>query len=186
MFRAENWALAFTNAAKTSLAAEEALQYLKVFCSIALSLPGDLSGKNDADRFGKCIHTAGIKYFTNNAKEHSSENFILAERFIQLILQKGCFNHYKKIIRSIETKIDREKGIEEVIVEVPVEIDREFIKNLEEKAKIITGANEIKLTQRLMPELIGGLRLRWRSMLYDGSIRRALEMMTLKLKSQNI
>ena len=59
MFRPENWATAFVHAAKTPLAAEEALEYLKIFCFAALSLPGDLSGRNDADRLGRSIRAAG-------------------------------------------------------------------------------------------------------------------------------
>ena len=186
MFRAENWARAFVNAAKNPLAAEEALQYLKVFCNGALSLPGDLSGTNDSDRLGKLIAAAKNRFFEKNENDSAMRNFTVAERFIQLMVRRYCFHQYKKIIRSTEKIIYKQKGIEEVIVEAPVDLDKEFLETLGEKTKKMIGAKEIKLTQHLLPELIGGLRLRWGSTLYDGSIRRALQMMALELKSRRI
>ena len=180
MFRPENWAYAFVNAAKTPVRAEEGLHCLKSFCHAALSLPGDLSGRNDADRLGRSIQ-AVKKRLPLPVEEDS---FCLAERFIQLMLRKNCFHHYKKIVNCIEKIIEKQKGIEEVIVEAAVDLDKEFLREIEQKAKNLVGAREIKLTQRLIPELIGGIRLRWGSLLFDGSVRRSLEKMKLNLKSQ--
>ena len=183
MFRPENWATAFVNAAGNPDAAEEALQYLKVFCNAALSLPGDLSGTNDADRLGKAIHAARGRLPGGNAAQNS---FCLAERFVQLMLRRDCFHHHKKIIRNIEKMTDKQKGIEEIIVEAAVNLEKDFLDTIKETARGLTGAKEIKLSFRLIPELIGGLRLRRGSILYDGSIKRSLEKMALGLKTQGI
>jgi ATP synthase F1 delta subunit len=182
MFRSENWAIAFVHASKTTLNAEEALQYLKLFCNTALALPGDLFGKNDSDRLEKIIISAKKKYFEKNADNSALHNYTIAERFFQLMVRRYCFQHYKKIIRSTEKIINRQKGIEEVVVESTVDLDMEFMDIMAEKTKKLIGAKEIKLKQRLIPELIGGLRLRHGSMLYDGSIKRALEIMGSELK----
>ena len=191
MFRAETWSAAFVNSAGTPLAAEEALQYLKVFCYAALMLPGDLSGRNDADRLGRSISTA-VKIFSGQNKNNTGQpdgipadqSFCLAERFVQLMLRKNCFHHYKKILRSIENIVDKQKGIEKVVVETAVDLDKEFLEILEDKTKKLIGAKKVALTQRIIPELIGGIRLRWGSLLFDGSVKRALEKMTLELKAQ--
>ena len=187
MFKPENWAIAFVNAAKNTEAAEEALQYLKVFCSAALALPGDLSGRNDADRLGQSIDAAGGKFFTAGTEDTASQgargSFLLAKHYVQIMLRCCYFQHYKKIIRSIEKILNKQKGIEVITVESAVKYDVDFLEKLAKESLKITAAKEIKIVQRLRPELIGGLRLRWGSMLFDGSIKRSLEKMALHLES---
>jgi len=173
-FRPEPWAETFIKAAGTPSVAEEALEELKVFCRAALALPGDLSGKNDADRLGRSI-TAALARF--DGIDAGSVSAVLAVRFVQQILRKGCFHQYKKIIRRIQKDINKKKGIEEMVMETAAEPAGEFLTGLTEKAKTITGAREVQLTVRLIPELIGGFRLRWGSLLFDGSVKRRLQKM---------
>ena len=191
MFKADNWAKAFVNTTKTPLDAEEALNFLKTFCYAALSLPGDLSGKNDADRLGRSIEAAWLRFSeqnNDNAQETvetpTKQNFRLAERFVMLMLRKDCFHHYTKILRSIEKIINKQKGIEEVTVEAAIKLDNELLRDIEAKAKSLLGAREINLTQHLVPDLIGGIRIRWGSKRYDGSIKRGLEAIAGNIKSQ--
>ena len=191
MFRAENWAAAFVNSAKTTLAAEEALQYLKIFCIAALSIPGELSGRNDAKRFGLLITGTKCRFSGQNKEDEeqfnktdAGQSFFLAERFIQLMMIKKCFHNYKKILRCIEKIINKQMGVEEIIIEAAVELDKELLQNIGEKAKKMIGAREIRLIQHQIPELIGGIRIRWGSLLFDGSIKRFLENMAGDLNSQ--
>ena len=178
MFKPEPWAKAFVNASET--AAEESLEYLRIFCRAALTLPGYLSGRNDADRLGKAIKAALVR--TNSTEPHSA---ILSERFMQLMIRKNCFNHYKQIICEIEKIIYKQNGIEEVIVETAVEPDDSFLEAVRAQAKQLIKAKEIKLTRRLIPELIGGLRLRWGSKLYDSSVKYRLQKMAADLGTLN-
>ncbi|MCL1928979.1 MAG: F0F1 ATP synthase subunit delta [Treponema sp.] len=191
MFRPEPWAEAFVKAAGTPLGAKDALEYLKVFCRAALALPGDLSGKNDADRLGKIIKAALAR--TGFAAESCAENqggsagevlkdtIELAERFVQLMLRKKCFHRYKGIIREIEKIIHKKMGIEEVFVEAAVDLGEDLVTVLKEKAKQLSGAKDIIFSIRLIPDLIGGFRIRWGSMLFDGSIKGQLQKMTADL-----
>jgi hypothetical protein len=169
-FRPEPWAEAFISAAGSVSAAEEALGNLRVFCRAALTVPGDLSGRSDADRLGRCI-TAALP------AAHGMNPPLFASRFIQLMLRKRRFNQYKEILRAIEKEIDKQKGIEEVIIETAEEPQKEILEAAKEKALRLTGAKDIKLTSRVIPDLIGGIRLRWGSMVFDGSIKWRLEKM---------
>jgi len=91
------------------------------------------------------------------------------------MIRKGCFKHYKEIIRGIEKIINKQKGIEEVIVEAAAEPEEKLLAAIKENARHITAAKEVKLTLRLIPDLIGGLRLRWGSRVFDGSVQYRLK-----------
>ena len=191
MFRPEPWAEAFVKTAGTPLSAKDALDYLKVFCRAALALPGDLSGKNDADRLGRSIRAAlarteliaeGCGENQGSATgEANNDTIVLAERFVLLMLKKKCFHHYKRIIREIEKTIHKQMGIEEVFVEAAVDLGEELMATLKEKAKQLSGAKDVVFSIRLIPDLIGGFRIRWGSMLFDGSIKGQLRKMTVDL-----
>jgi len=185
VFRLEPWAEAFVNAAGTSSAAETALDYLKVFCCAALTLSGDLSGKNDADRLEKSIRAAIVR--TSSSAESDAETdvcnnpIVLAERFVQLMFRKKCFHYYKEIIREIEKNIYKQKGIEEIFVEAAEDLGEELLSALKEKAKHLSGAKDVIFSFKLVPDLIGGFRMRWGSKLFDGSIKGQLQKMTVDL-----
>jgi len=181
VFRPEPWAEAFIKAAGSSSAAEESLEYLRVFCRAALALPGDLSGKNDADRLGRYIKAALTK--SDSSTGYPAE---LAGRVVQIMVRKNCFHQYKKIIREIEKNINKQKGIEEVIVEAAEEPGEELVVKLREKIKYLTGARGIKLTLRLIPGIIGGLRIRWGSILLDGSVKRRMQKMAGDIEALNV
>ena len=178
MFKPEPWAAAFVNSAGTPYAAEQALEYVKIFCSAALSLPGYFSGKNDADRLGRAINRA-------LASGSAMEPSMLAGNFVQLMLRKGCFTQYKNIIRCIEKIILKQKGIEEVFIETAADPEEQLLMMVQEKAKKLTGAKEVILSVNIVPGLIGGLRLRWGSMVFDGSIRHQLQKMAANLGAMN-
>jgi len=196
-FRPEPWAEAFINAAGSVSAAEEALGYLRVYCRTTLMLPGVLSGRNDAARLGQCIKSAlavvsgreaahGTAGKTpgsngsagNSPAGNSPDAADYASRFVQLILRKDCLHNSRQILREIEKAINKKKKIEEVIVETAEEAGEGTLAAVREKALHLTGAKEIKLITRVIPDLIGGLRLRWGGIVFDGSIKRRLEKMT--------
>jgi len=182
MFRSQPWAEAFIRAAgfagngggangEAVAVAEDALEYLRVFCRAALLLPGDLSGRNDAYRIDRSIQAALAREPVAEQAATEQKAVTLAERFVQLMIRKGCFKHYKRIIREIEKIINKQKGIEEVIVEAAAEPEEKLLTAIKENARHMTAAKEVKLTVRLIPDLIGGLRLRWGSRVFDGSVQ---------------
>ncbi|MDR2552175.1 MAG: F0F1 ATP synthase subunit delta [Treponema sp.] len=209
MFRGEPWADAFVKSAlrwgpswgdgtesrreELFRAADLALEYLRIFCRSALSLPEDLAGRSDAERFGAVI-AASLK----RAAETSGPAFgqdgrggtegaglppqaELSRRFVMLMIMKGCFHHYKRIIRGIEQLLNRQRGVEEPILEAAADPDPALLAAAESKAREISGAREIRLTIRVIPGLMGGLRLRVGSRIFDGSLKTGLQKMAVDL-----
>jgi F0F1-type ATP synthase delta subunit len=186
MFRAENWADAFMeSAAASAVNAEEALEYLKLFCRSALFLPGDLSGRNDADRFGSSINAA-LKKTGLDAAGVIKSPADLARRMVTLLIRKNCFSRYRNIILKIEKCINKQKGLTELIVESVTELEGEFLRVIQKKAVEMTGAKEIKVKNLLVPELIGGLRIRVGSRLFDASFKTQLHMMAADLSKNGL
>jgi F-type H+-transporting ATPase subunit delta len=199
MFRVEPWAKAFTETADARPEdpeqrlsfTEEAFEYLRLFCRSALLLPGDLSGRSDADRMDRSIQRALERQDRSGpaaapAVAWSEEAVSLARRFTLLMIRKGCFNQHKRIILGIEKIIHRRKGLEEVIVETAAEPGEKLLAAVREKAALLTGAREIKTTVRVIPDLIGGLRLRIGSVLFDGSIKTQLKKMASDLSAAHL
>ena len=176
MFKPEPWAEAFYNIAGSALAAEEALDYLVIFCHAALALPGNISGRTNADRLGKILRTALSRSTKNNIAAAE-----LALHFIQLMIRRNYLYQQKSIIHCIEKNIKKQKGIEELIVETAVEPEEQLLSLIMEKSKELTGATKINLTVKIIPDLIGGIRLRWGNMVIDCSIKRRLQKMELHL-----
>jgi F-type H+-transporting ATPase subunit delta len=186
MFRAESWADAFIkSAAVLAVNAEEALEYFKLFCRSALFLPGDLSGHNDADRLGSSINAA-LKKTGQAADTAAAGPADLARRMVMLLIRKNCFSRYRNIILKIEKGINDQKGITELIVESVTELDGELLKTLQKKAAGMTGAKEVKVKSLLIPELIGGLRIRVGSKLFDASFKTQLHMMAADLSKNGL
>ena len=176
MFKPEPWAEAFYNTAGSAAFAEEALEYLVIFCHAALALPGNISGRTNADRLGKMLRTALSRNGENNVPGAE-----LALHYIQIMVRRSYLYQQKSIIHCIEKKINKQKGIEEVVVETAVEPEEQLLALIKEKAKALTGANEVKLNAKIIPDLIGGIRLRWGNMVIDSSIKRSLQNMELHL-----
>ncbi|MDR2663364.1 MAG: F0F1 ATP synthase subunit delta [Treponema sp.] len=193
MFRVEPWAEAFAGTAALSpedpgeglSRTEEALEYLRLFCRSALLLPGDLSGRGDAERMDGAIQRA-LEKQGPSGPPRSKAAADAARRFILLMIRRGSFHQHKRIILGIEKIINRRKGREEVIVETAVEPDERFLSAVRKKAAVLTGAREIKTTVRVIPSLIGGVRLRIGSMLFDGSIKGQLKKMASDLSAAQL
>jgi hypothetical protein len=185
-FRPEPWAEAFINAAGSAAVAEEAMEHLRAYCCAALRLPGDISGRNDADRLGRRITAAlGSAGAQTTSKKDGMDAANYASRFIQLMIRKRRFNYYKEIIREIEKAIENQKGIKEVILETAETPDAEILEASREEALRLTGAKGVKLVSRVIPELIGGIRLRWGSTVLDGSIKWRLDKMAAAIGNLN-
>lgn len=188
MFRAEPWAEAFTGTAALSpedpeeglSLTAEALEYLRLFCRFALLLPGDLSGRGDAGRMDASIQRALEKQSCSGPAADT------ARRFILLMIRRGCFHQHKRIILEIEKIIYRRKGLKEVIVETAVDPGEQLLSAARKKAALLTGAREIKTTIRIIPSLIGGVRLRIGSVLFDGSIKGQLKKMAADLSAADL
>jgi F-type H+-transporting ATPase subunit delta len=182
MFSAESWARAFIQAFPNAEGAEDAgqleaaLESLRAYCHAGLLIPGELSGLNDAARAARLVDTALEK-----AGMDADTAALYARRFFLLMVRKGSFGHYKKIVTRIKKLINEKKGLVEAALETPFEADEGFLEQVRQYLLEKTKAREIKIKARTVPELIGGLRFRIGSVLFDGSLKTRLEKMAANL-----
>jgi F-type H+-transporting ATPase subunit delta len=65
----------------------------------------------------------------------------------------------------------------EATIETAFPLDQATVDAIIERFRIITGARTIAATVRIMPELLGGIRVRIGSRIYDGTTRSELDRM---------
>jgi F0F1-type ATP synthase delta subunit len=198
MFSAEPWARAFTGAfplpdgqtgdSRQTAALEESLDILRAYCRAALSVPGKLSGLNGAERIAPLISAALAKAgLAASSGEAGADNrktaAAYARNFFLLMVQKGRFQQYQAIVNLIQKLINKKKGRVEVILEAPFEGDPAFLESVRQSLLQKIPAREITVKPRLVPGLVGGIRLLAGGVLFDGSLRARMEQMTADLSA---
>jgi F0F1-type ATP synthase delta subunit len=181
MFSAEPWARAFLR----DLAAEEsetAFEALKLYCQAGLMVPGEVAGLNDARRFARVIdRTLEKAGLVSHAGSDGADMAGYARNFFLLMIRRGCFCHYKKITGRIQDIIDKNNGSFRASLEVPFEPDPAFLELVKRRLLTKTGAREVTLRYTLVPELVGGFRIRMGNVILDGSLRSRLARMAADL-----
>jgi F-type H+-transporting ATPase subunit delta len=173
MFQGDRWADAFLSASGDH--AEEGLLVLKAVVPLISRLPGEIAGTGDAGRIEKLLRDAlGTPAQTRPLNDAGAEYAI---RFVALLIRKGCFTRLGAAYRAIEERIDAKNGVCTVHAESAQPMDGDLQEKI--KAELIkkTGAREIRLVSALVPELLGGYRLRIGTELLDTSLKGQLEKM---------
>jgi len=78
-----------------------------------------------------------------------------------------------------------ERGEVEGVAETPRPLDSEEIHALNEIARKLSG-KKVALTVAVLPELIGGVRLRVGNILFDGSVKSSLEQLEQQLMQASV
>jgi F-type H+-transporting ATPase subunit delta len=169
MFQGDRWADAFIAASGDH--AGEGLEVLKAIVPPISRLSGQISGAGDAGRLEKLLRNASP---SNNAGAE------YAIRFVVLLVRKGYFAHLGAAFQAIEQRIDAKNGVCTVYAESAQPLDDD----LQEKIKVAlikkTGAREVRLITRPVPELLGGYRLRIGTELVDTSLKGQLQRMAVE------
>jgi F-type H+-transporting ATPase subunit delta len=170
MFVAERWAQAFVK-----VLGEDAEEGCAVFQAL---LPG-LERIRPACTGGAFIRR--LEELIRIALRRSGQSGRGAEyacRFTVLLARRHCLKYAAPLGREIALVLDRRRGIMPIILEVPFAPDGEpggLEKILREKL------GEIRIDTRIVPELIGGCRVRMGSDVFDASIRGQLKKMAADL-----
>ncbi|GHV89857.1 hypothetical protein AGMMS50268_03600 [Spirochaetia bacterium] len=192
MFTPERWAAAFINAiiegavpasgANISgyAAIAEGLDLLRALSPLILKIPGSVSGTSAAAQLEKMIRRAGQSLPAAGFGAASTVLPIGEEttvRFILLLIKKNLFHHINTVIAEIEAELDHLRGILPVTLESAAAPAGDFEESLKKQLMEKTGAGGIKLDSRLVPELLGGYRLRIGGDIIDASLRSQLQRM---------
>ena len=176
MFHGDRWAAAFINASGN---AEAGLACLKAMTPPVKAISGMFFGHFAAVRVEKILRegiaAAGFTGQADNAAEYSI-------RFICLLVEKNCFRHIDSVLQKIEQRLDEQKGTLTVIAESAVPMDSVTQEELRRQIAARVGTAEIKMKTRLVPELLGGYRLRIGGFCIDASLKGQLKKMTADLE----
>jgi F-type H+-transporting ATPase subunit delta len=200
MFTPERWAEAFINAIiegdfdsggnsgpgrldgeAASGAIGEGLDLLRVLSPLIRAIPGSVSGTSAAAQLEKMLRkTLPEAGRTLPATGPGAVLPIVEEiaiRFILLLIKKNLFRHINAVIAEIEAELDHLRGILPVTLESAAAPAGDFEGSLKKQLIEKTGARGIKLDTRLIPELLGGYRLRIGGDIIDASLRSRLQRM---------
>jgi F-type H+-transporting ATPase subunit delta len=177
VFHAERWACAFIGALDTK--AEVGLVCLKKLVGLLKPVKGVLFGRSIAESIEESLSKEFVVQ-----KDHSNSallEHVYSIRFVSLLIEKNLFRNIDLIIKKIEKMLDEKNGVLEVLIETSSTEDKTFEDELSKMIMINTGASKIKMSTKLVPELIAGYRLRMGGLSIDASLKNQLEQMTANL-----
>jgi F-type H+-transporting ATPase subunit delta len=187
VFHVNRWAAAFAGVAGDK--AGDGLACLKALVPAVKTVPGALFGTSGALRLEKMLResvhatvggdaTAGAgTVFGGTAVEY-------AIRFIIMMVEKNNFRHIDPVIQKIEKIVDTQNGILEVTAESASPFDDAFEEEFRQQILQRTGAAGIKMSLRVVPELLGGYRLRIGGFYIDASLKGQVEQLTEELTNE--
>ena len=172
MFHSDRWAGAFISVSGGNAAA--AFVCLKAMILPLKSIHGAVSGRGAAARIEKLLRESAGAAGSDPAVEYSI-------RFISLLVEKNCFRYIDSVLQKIEQRMDEQMGILDVTVESAVPMDSSFAEEMRRSIMERTGAAGVKMKTRLVPELLGGYRLRIGGFCVDASLKGQLDQMKADL-----
>jgi F-type H+-transporting ATPase subunit delta len=174
IFHGIRWAVVFTGALGGN--ADAGYEYLKALVPLVKTIPGAVFGYSASRRLEKMLRDsaanagnvpAGLEY---------------AIRFITMLVEKNHFHNIDSVMRKIEEQLDGQKGILTVTVDTASAMDGVFEEELRRHVMEKTGAAQIKMKTRLVPELLGGYRMRIGGYYIDASLKGQKERMKAELE----
>jgi F0F1-type ATP synthase delta subunit len=165
MFRPERWAAAFMDAAASPENADEGLAAFRALLPPVTGLRREVSGAGSARRLEGMIRAAASRA---GLRSPGLEGAI---RLIVLLVKRGLLVYGGAVAEAIEKLLDEKKGTVEVTLESAFPPEEKFLEALKQELIKKTGAREIRVLPRTLPELLGGCRLRIGSESIDASLR---------------
>ena len=175
MYHRDHWAAVFVNSLGENAGA--GLDCLKALVPPLQTIPGAVSGYS-ASRQLENILRKSIAL----AEGASGEAAEYAIRFITLLVQKNHFGDIDPILHKIEDLIDIQKGTLVVTAECASPMDGVIAEELRQHIIEKTGAAQVKMKTRLVPQLLGGYRLRIGGYYVDASLKGQTERMKAALE----
>jgi F-type H+-transporting ATPase subunit delta len=168
------------------------LSLLRLLCPVIDSIHaggrGEPSGTAAAAQLEGMLRTA-LKEAGGSAGDPASGEARTDEitlRFLLLLVRRGCFGHTGRIIERIGEELDTLRGFLRAGLESPFPPEEGFKKDLEGKLAGKTGAKGVTFEVKIVPELLGGCRLRIGTEIIDASLRALLKKMEADLAAMYI
>ncbi len=104
-------------------------------------------------------------------------------KLVELLGQKDRLSLLKDVAVAFNELYKKSKGLKEAEVITAIPLDDELKKRILDKIKEITGSNQIKLTNKINPDILGGFILNIDDLRYDASISGKLAKIKTKLEA---
>ncbi|MDR2193014.1 MAG: F0F1 ATP synthase subunit delta [Treponema sp.] len=177
VFYAERWAEAFI--ASCSDDDDAAFESLKAMIRGIGRMEGrHIAGTVDAKRVEIMVRTVMKKAVRSTSGITGAE---IACRTLSLLVRRGLFRYRHALIEAIGIALDRKKRILSVTLETAAPLSTALMKDLEQSIKEQTNAGEVRLTERIAPDILGGYKLRIGTRVIDASVRSLLQNMAKEI-----
>ncbi|MDR2447851.1 MAG: F0F1 ATP synthase subunit delta [Treponema sp.] len=171
-FCADRWAEAFiASCGDDADAAFESLKVIAKALDAVERLKKRIAGTDDACRVEKMVRAAMEKAGVDSSGAE------IACRTLVLLIRRGLFQRHQVLIEEIGKALANKNGILIAILETAAPLSASFRRNLEQSIKKTAKAREIKLTEKIAPELLGGYKLRVGTRVIDASVSSFLQNM---------
>jgi F-type H+-transporting ATPase subunit delta len=104
----------------------------------------------------------------------------LVYRFIQVLNAKNRLDHILGIVKAVARGVDERHGIVRVKAFLAAALETQWAQQVAERIGTVVGG-QVQLEQQVQPELIGGLKIRVRDRLIDGSVSTQLRLMRQRI-----
>jgi F-type H+-transporting ATPase subunit delta len=181
VFHANRWAVVFEKVLGEN--ADSGLACLRALVQPVKAITGELSGHSAARRLEKVLRESIAALGGGAAFGKAATAVEYAVRFLTLVVEKKQFGHISVILRHIEERLDTRKGTMTVTVESAVPLDDVLEKNLRRQIMDRLAVSEVNMKTRLVPQLLGGYRLRLGGFFVDASLKGQIESMKADLEA---
>lgn len=167
-FSPGRWAAALLSAAGND--AEAAVRTLEAASTVA-----PRSGRWGAIPSGRGAEAALAAALSALDQTSASAGERAAIRTLPLLARHGRLPELVAVAQAARDQLDRRSGLVRATVETAFPLEDQVKESLRAKLLVRTGAKSVELTERRVPEILGGLRIVVGSERIDGSLRKRLE-----------
>lgn len=118
-------------------------------------------------------------------EEAFSSCLLYVKNFIKLLAENKMFFEFSSCVLEFNKIYDKENNIERAEAITCVPLSDEQITNLREKIEKIIS-KKVHITNKVDESIIGGVILKLNNKMYDGSIRKSLNEIACKIKSNTL
>lgn len=109
----------------------------------------------------------------------------LVQNLLGMLQQRHRLEVLPDLQPAYRELVMQEHGLADGVVETPLPLGQDELERLTRLASKLSG-KQVTLTMKLRPELIGGVRLLVGNVLYDGSVKSALDQLEQQLLSARV
>lgn len=113
--------------------------------------------------------------------EHVKDLSSLTKNFLLLLIKKGRLVFFSEICKFYDFLLDKEDGRLKIEVNLAVKSDGVLLEEIKKKLEKITK-QEVLLSVKIDPNLIGGVLVKSGDLIFDGSVKTQLETIKERLK----